>query len=1068
MKFGGGKKIVNQNDIPDIIKANIEYLNDITDIVVNTATKLSKLKLNKSQFEIFDIIFGENGILYDIQKYTYNIKKFNQDSKKSIIGYIDLMQYTIDNLIKLLENNSINKLKKNISELTEYLTSVAGVFKAFDDITADTSLFLNLKIRFIKRNVKQILEVFNMYGWLSTDIRKSTANSMKSLESVISSLSILLKNTPSIAGGRIFKWKLNSLKSILSNIYLLLMLIQAEYSRLKYNDIKKKIIATDELIKGLINMINVLNNSAIDLKLWVRLKLLKRYLLSTLNIIIEFNTQAISIDSKKTTKKLNEIKNIINIFSEVMSIIDSVKAGLGLMIKFAMMKRIIPMLNDFLLSIENIKVSNNQTDIKSLAIMKISIELLSSILNAVLDMPGGVLARRRLKGILTSLKTISKIINSINRIRINRKTIRKINLISALFGEISKIMILIILMTPIAVAFSIAIIVFIGAIWILSLSVSIIMRLIRKMVRGRVILGTLVLISFIGMLVLIGLALVGLSIIAIMVVGAMVDILKLLGIILAVTVAVSIMGFMFSFILPFAVPILLGLGFITIVIGALLLISWLLIQIQKIELDFDKIKYNVDSVMSTCISIIDGLFNTNTKNPESSSESWIESIISGALNITGTMIKAIMAVGFLAISVAAIGMITFLAVQLRILQTLDLNPELISNNVNTVITTSLSVIDTLFKNEEEDTNPSNKSWIVSVIEYIGGGITKIINAIMAVGFLAISIVAIGLITILATQLRILQTLDLKPELISKNVELVLNTSKTVLNVLKTDMGDILGAENTKRTSLISWMFPKLADLASILSSIGMLSVALVAVGSLAQIAEHLKTINEITGLEGVEKKASNLLKVASNVVNVLKTGIEDVDIDADDVMEKMVAAEKMADVVTKFVKLDDKYINNSTKATENFVKFIDKVNTTDLSKINATAKLFQNMSKFSESIRGNFEGLADALNEKIAPLLEELKDLLSDIPNTINTSSDKISQTVVNNSPKENITPEKARKNAELFGAPGTKENEKMVKQQMVEKEEKDREKRRIEDILMDIKDILNGAGAYTAGVKTR
>jgi hypothetical protein len=58
--------------------------------------------------------------------------------------------------------------------------------------------------------------------------------------------------------------------------------------------------------------------------------------------------------------------------------------------------------------------------------------------------------------------------------------------------------------------------------------------------------------------------------------------------------------------------------------------------------------------------------------------------------------------------------------------------------------------------------------------------------------------------------------------------------------------------------------------------------------------------------------------------------------------------------------------------------------------------MFKEMKEFSESISGNFDGLAEALNEKIAPLLEELKGLIEKIPESVDKSASTISTSMYN------------------------------------------------------------------------
>jgi hypothetical protein len=71
--------------------------------------------------------------------------------------------------------------------------------------------------------------------------------------------------------------------------------------------------------------------------------------------------------------------------------------------------------------------------------------------------------------------------------------------------------------------------------------------------------------------------------------------------------------------------------------------------------------------------------------------------------------------------------------------------------------------------------------------------------------------------------------------------------------------------------------------------------------------------------------------------------------------------------------------SNTERVLQNYDKFLTKVNDMKLGNLKTTAKMFEQMARFSESINGNFDALADTLNEKIAPLMEELKELLNDV-----------------------------------------------------------------------------------------
>jgi dGTP triphosphohydrolase len=71
------------------------------------------------------------------------------------------------------------------------------------------------------------------------------------------------------------------------------------------------------------------------------------------------------------------------------------------------------------------------------------------------------------------------------------------------------------------------------------------------------------------------------------------------------------------------------------------------------------------------------------------------------------------------------------------------------------------------------------------------------------------------------------------------------------------------------------------------------------------------------------------------------------------------------------------------------MKFLETIENINEAKLNSAVKLFKQMAKFSESINGNFKDLADALNVKLMPLMEELKELLEGV-------QDKVEQTGAN------------------------------------------------------------------------
>lgn len=100
--------------------------------------------------------------------------------------------------------------------------------------------------------------------------------------------------------------------------------------------------------------------------------------------------------------------------------------------------------------------------------------------------------------------------------------------------------------------------------------------------------------------------------------------------------------------------------------------------------------------------------------------------------------------------------------------------------------------------------------------------------------------------------------------------------------------------------------------------------------------------------------------------------------------------QKLVKEQQKFAKIDTKQLSEST---EQFIKVFDKINTIDNDKIKSTADMFAQMTKLSKSIKGNFEGLAEALNENLITVLEELKEILEQTNGIIEDKSKKSNDT---------------------------------------------------------------------------
>lgn len=146
-------------------------------------------------------------------------------------------------------------------------------------------------------------------------------------------------------------------------------------------------------------------------------------------------------------------------------------------------------------------------------------------------------------------------------------------------------------------------------------------------------------------------------------------------------------------------------------------------------------------------------------------------------------------------------------------------------------------------------------------------------------------------------------------------------------------------------------------------------------------------LTEITKIkinsETVKNKVTSVFTTVDEIVTLLSTGTY-TDLNTDEFEKKfgtvLDVVEDLNLTMTDLAKVDGSQINGQKKMLDNYVKFIDKVNTMDVEKVKTTADLFGKMAKFSESIGGDFEKLADTINEKLMPVIEELKAVMTEIP----------------------------------------------------------------------------------------
>ena len=159
------------------------------------------------------------------------------------------------------------------------------------------------------------------------------------------------------------------------------------------------------------------------------------------------------------------------------------------------------------------------------------------------------------------------------------------------------------------------------------------------------------------------------------------------------------------------------------------------------------------------------------------------------------------------------------------------------------------------------------------------------------------------------------------------------------------------------------------------------------------------------------------------------------------------------------INLDDheRFMNNN-------IRFLEKINEVDSKKLRQTANIYKEIRHFSESINGNFAGLTSALSERLLPVLEELKEVFTSLPNKIDQGFQNTSASIAATTApatRENITAQINRENPSMTPEQVTS----MVDQRMAEKAKS--ESTGVAAKLDELISLLKGYGSENVVVQT-
>ena len=993
-------KIPNQNNINSVITAQIENMTDIIKVVVKGATdgtiKYSDDTIDKlkSYSDVVETLFSGKGAVIVLTKAADIFQKLDgkniqEENIKKGFKAVKMMQSYIKDLVEnLSELKSLPEINlAGITTIFENINSLRAALEKDDKSNKPMWFkFFLLKLE-INRAVELIKEISKIQ--IDNDNISAAQALTTNIKSIYKEFTSVLEsfNELQLKDSAIYFVKLFVIKNIIiSTIDFLNKINKDDLSKIDKNFIKK-INNLTEIFDAISNITETISKSIKNLvTLWLFKKIVIKGINAFADIIDSINT---NLSDKKISKTLvNNLNNITECVEQLVNISKNIIL-LGLLAIPAFISAIF-----ITLSL-----------LPAIAIFVGSVWLLSKLIVKI--EPGVDEGVNMLKSIIVSMLIIG----------------------AALVG--------LALLAPIFVAsITLAIIPLILAIGLFSLIIWGAFKIIGKLSIGTVpnILAFGLMIGILcGTLLLSGLAILVAAKIA---EEVQVGFWKLTGMILgmvALTGILVLLGMGVAALTPFITTSMVGLGQMLGLIGLILGIGLTINILANVEVKSEDAKEKTNEIVSAVNLIRDEL-----KSLEGTKKEWKQD--KKVLKQVNRTVKTIAKI----------------AENLNSLQNITLDQSTIISNVTSIMLFTQKLQDLmnnfLFGNDVENSENTNSdsNWLtrnLGSIFHKGAAdrmrkemksnkkvlnkVDKVINKLVVIGQSLVSIGELKLTDEFKTTIEtnigeifgFINTLDIK--------------IKEFMHTEAVDPEEVIDAAKMskrqwkKSGKALSKVEATIATIYGITDTLNILKDFKFVEGNgdikgtkdiiIGNVGIVMDTVKEIAGVvngknEDIKVNADDITKMMPLVdfINSLNNGFKDLASSNETAVKNNVdnyirLIDRLSIVDIETFSPISKYINDINTSIDsvgkinskqfesnidNYVKFVDKVNTVEVSKLEKSAQMFKQMANFSNSIKGNFEKLAESISEDLMPVLEELKEIMEKVPTAIETNGANVSAAV--------------------------------------------------------------------------
>lgn len=1042
-------KIPTQKNLVKVINAEIEASNDIMKIVIEAAKNCGKFdKVSedlKSYDKLIKYIFGDKGILISITDAINNINtiKFNNDFSKveNLVANLNKLIFYITKEIN--KSNTIINSTELLAFNNVYFNFISKLSDTFNIVNKfDFNFWLGIKLLFIRM---QLNTIKNFISNISDDFSEisSDLNNAKILllgDITISFMQMFLIKLSEIFN-TIYSFKINFIQLLikLTFIGIAIKIIFdsinniGEYgSNIDYESVIKSTLSIVYLVvilNALKNIFDTVNTIKIGIKFYIKLYFLKKGLKRIFNLIEEISTYNNVKINFSIVKSFFFTLIILKQLSWIFTIIKNIRIR-RIKSKTIKIKEILQELFNLIIFINENKIdkqikNNVKTNIDYIRSLIASIRniVISVVIIGILS----ILCRPSLKIINIFIKSLIKLLDTMNILF--ERVSSYITKLNSNIRKVSTVFLNLILISAAILAFAlISIIVakviinnIIPFLIILAVSVGVmfIMLLITEKLSELASKSSLKIALYI-LIISAALILASVALLVLTYIGKVlreenvfINLLIIIGGIIVLSLSMIGLGIALTFATPFILLATLGFAPLVALLMTLTITSLMLMMVGSLNINFGEYdsKTNTGTGVKGNIGKIINL--TKFLKDQFNEAKETKKVIKQGKRLLRQVKKTVR-------------LLKRIAKDLNFIQNIELKEDTILEKVGTIfnfVSTLEGKITTFLSIKEPADNSLTeiaKSAVFNIFNNVKQNIqlsqtNKKLNKVEKV---------IKTLTDIGQAMTSLQNLKIDETLITTNVENMF----TFINSLNDEIAkfmkptEVVGADGITITQEVSKKDIKQAD--KKLSKIESVLVTIQTIGDALNTIKNLgfqNTNNTLkTDIMANIKGSFDVIKDIATEIKLRKEEFNKLDIDDDDV-EYLNPIIRCVQDLNNSIKIAGDTDPTKVKTNiDNYIRFVDKVNTIEVDKLETTTNMFKQMSKFSDSIKGDFDKLAESLSDKLLPVLIELKNIMSEVPSKLDIGFQNTSASIAatNSAPtRENIAAQLNRENPNLSQA---------------------------------------------------